>query len=44
VLLIAGVPLNEPTVQYGPFVMNTQEEMDNTLEDYRNGRIGKIET
>jgi len=24
--------------------MNTQEEMDNTIEDYRNGRIGKIET
>jgi quercetin 2,3-dioxygenase len=43
-LLIAGVPLNEPIVQYGPFVMNTQEEMDNTIEDYRNGRIGKIET
>ena len=44
VLLIAGVPLNEPIVQYGPFDMKTQEEMDNTLEDYRNGRIGKIET
>src|SRR6476619_3689958 len=43
-LFIAGVPLNEPIVQYGPFVMNTQEEIDNTLEDYRNGRIGKIET
>ena len=43
VLLIAGVPLNEPIVQYGPFVMNTQEEIDSTLEDYRNGRIGKIE-
>ena len=42
VLLIAGMPLNEPTVQYGPFVMNTREEIDKTLEDYRNGRIGKI--
>jgi redox-sensitive bicupin YhaK (pirin superfamily) len=42
VLLIAGLPLNEPIVQYGPFVMNTREEMDKTLEDYRNGRIGKI--
>jgi redox-sensitive bicupin YhaK (pirin superfamily) len=41
VLLVAGVPLNEPIVQYGPFVMNTQEEIDKTLEDYRNGRIGK---
>ena len=42
VLLIAGMPLNEPIVQYGSFVMNTQEEIDSTLEDYRNGRIGKI--
>ena len=43
VLLIAGMPLNEPIVQYGPFVMNTREEIDKTLEDYRNGRIGKID-
>jgi quercetin 2,3-dioxygenase len=43
VLLVAGMPLNEPIVQYGPFVMNTKEEIDKTLEDYRNGRIGKIE-
>lgn len=43
VLLVAGLPLNEPIVQYGPFVMNSKEEIDKTLEDYRNGRIGKIE-
>ncbi|HEX5573125.1 MAG TPA: pirin family protein [Nitrososphaeraceae archaeon] len=43
VLLVAGMPLNEPVVQYGPFVMNTREEIDKTLEDYRNGRIGKID-
>ena len=43
VLLIAGMHLNEPIVQYGPFVMNTREEIDKTLEDYRNGRIGKID-
>lgn len=43
VLLIAGMPLNESIVQYGPFVMNTQEEIDKTIEDYRDGRIGKIE-
>ena len=43
VLLVAGTPLNEPIVQYGPFVMNTREEIDKTLEDYRNGRIGKID-
>lgn len=41
-LLIAGVPLNEPVARYGPFVMNTPEEIDQALEDYRNGRMGQI--
>ena len=39
-ILIAGKPLNEPIVQYGPFVMNTQEEIHQALDDYRNGRFG----
>jgi redox-sensitive bicupin YhaK (pirin superfamily) len=43
-LLIAGVPLNEPVARYGPFVMNTPEEIDQALEDYRNGRMGQIST
>jgi quercetin 2,3-dioxygenase len=38
-ILIAGKPLNEPIVQYGPFVMNTQEEIHQALDDYRNGRF-----
>ena len=37
--LIAGKPLNEPVVQYGPFVMNTQEEIHQALDDFRNGRF-----
>lgn len=37
VLLIAGRPLNEPIVQYGPFVMNSREEIEQALRDYRNG-------
>lgn len=37
VLLIAGQPLNEPIAQYGPFVMNTAEQIEQTLRDYRNG-------
>lgn len=36
-LLLAGRPINEPIVQYGPFVMNTREEIEQTLRDYRDG-------
>lgn len=43
VLLIAGVPLNEPVVRYGPFVMNTEAEIVQAIEDYRNGRMGSID-
>ncbi|KAL3821091.1 hypothetical protein ACJIZ3_006996 [Penstemon smallii] len=35
-ILIGGEPLGEPVVQYGPFVMNSQEEIDQTIEDYEN--------
>lgn len=42
VLLIAGVPLNEPIARYGPFVMNEPHEIEQAIEDYRNGRMGKI--
>ena len=38
-ILIAGRPLNEPIVQYGPFVMNTQEEIHQAMDDFRNGRF-----
>ena len=38
-ILIAGRPLQEPIVQYGPFVMNTQDEIHQALDDYRNGRF-----
>ncbi len=38
-LLIAGKPIGEPVVQYGPFVMNSREEIEQTLQDYRDGRL-----
>ena len=39
-LLIGGIPLREPIARYGPFVMNTQQEIYQAIEDYRNGRLG----
>jgi redox-sensitive bicupin YhaK (pirin superfamily) len=42
VLLIAGVPLNEQVSRYGPFVMNERHEIEQAIEDYRTGRMGKI--
>ena len=38
-ILVAGKPLNEPVVQNGPFVMNTQEEIHQALDDFRNGHF-----
>jgi len=38
-LLIAGQPLHEPIAQYGPFVMNTEQEIDQALNDFREGRF-----
>ena len=41
VVLLAGAALGEPIVQYGPFVMNTREEIDQALQDYRDGTFAK---
>ena len=43
VLLLGGVPLNEPVVQHGPFVMNTEAEIAAAIRDYQAGRMGSIE-
>jgi redox-sensitive bicupin YhaK (pirin superfamily) len=39
VLVIAGQPLNEPIMQYGPFVMNTEDELRQAVMDFREGRF-----
>lgn len=38
-LVLAGVPIGEPVVQYGPFVMNSREEIDQALRNYRDGTL-----
>lgn len=43
VLLIAGQPLGEPIARWGPFVMNTREEVMQAVDDYQHGRMGSID-
>ena len=40
-ILVSGKPLNEPIAQYGPFVMNSQQEIYQALADFRDGRLGE---
>ncbi|SNU80328.1 pirin family protein [Neisseria zoodegmatis] len=42
ILLLSGVPIAEPVVGYGPFVMNTAEEIREAIHDFNNGRFGNI--
>jgi redox-sensitive bicupin YhaK (pirin superfamily) len=41
-LLIAGLPLREPIARYGPFVMNTRQQLMEAFDDFQSGRLGEI--
>ena len=41
-LVLAGEPLNEPVVRYGPFVTNTEGDMKKAMLDYQNGKMGTL--
>ncbi|WP_243293764.1 pirin family protein [Geothrix mesophila] len=42
-MLLAGEPLREPIAHYGPFVMNTRDEIDQAIRDYQEGRLGHLD-
>jgi redox-sensitive bicupin YhaK (pirin superfamily) len=43
IMVLAGKPIDEPVARYGPFVMNTREELVQAVEDYRAGKMGHLD-
>ena len=43
ILILSGEPIDEPIASYGPFVMNTNEEIRQTIDDFNNGKFGYLD-
>ena len=41
-IILSGEPINEPVVSYGPFVMNSEKEIMQAMQDYQNGKLGVL--
>ena len=43
ILVLSGEPIDEPIASYGPFVMNTNEEIRQTIDDFNSGKFGYLD-
>ena len=43
ILILSGEPIDEPIASYGPYVMNTNDEIRQTIDDFNNGKFGYLD-